>query len=537
MIELRNPRLMPLQSRSIDAAALRLMLGDGGELALLDLREEGLFSEGHLFQARPVPLSRLELLLPRLVPRRATRLVLCDAGEGLADRAAARLCRNGYGELHLLEGGPEQWQEAGLQSFSGVNVPGKAFGEFIEHSDGTPGIGAGELARLLREQADMVILDSRPFDEYTRMSIPGACNVPGAELVLRARELAPSPETMVVVNCAGRTRSILGAQSLINAGLPNRVAALRNGIMGWELAGFDCARGQSRRAPFPAGPALAAARTAAQRVARRFGIERIDGNRLKEMRADGTRTLYLLDVRDPEEYAAGHVAGAVSAPGGQLVQAGDHYVGTLNARLVLIDPAEIRAAMTASWLKQMGWADVFVLAETGTEIGLPQASVLGGVPAATAIDPVELASLGGTSAATVIDLSLSRDYTAGHIGSAWFAIRARLDRALARIAPRGLLVLTSEDGTLAALAAAEAAALSGLAVRVLRGGNRAWRKAGLPLSTESRMADEPIDLWLKPYERAQGVAAAMREYLAWETDLLGRIAREPSCAFRRFPAA
>src|SRR3954468_7316465 len=75
----------------------------------------------------------------------------------------------------------------------------------------------------------MVVLDSRPFDEYQRVSIPTAVNVPGAELALRIHDLAPSPQTLVVVNCAGRTRSIIGAQSLINAGVPNKVVALRNG--------------------------------------------------------------------------------------------------------------------------------------------------------------------------------------------------------------------------------------------------------------------------------------------------------------------
>ena len=69
--------------------------------------------------------------------------------------------------------------------------------------------------------------------------------MPGAELVLRVRDIAPSPDTTIVVNCAGRTRSIIGAQSLINAGIPNKVVALRNGTMGWHLAGFTCDKGET----------------------------------------------------------------------------------------------------------------------------------------------------------------------------------------------------------------------------------------------------------------------------------------------------
>ena len=63
--------------------------------------------------------------------------------------------------------------------------------------------------------------------------------MPGAELVLRAGRVAPDPETTIIVNCAGRTRSIIGTQSLINAGVANKVVALRNGTIGWNLAEQD----------------------------------------------------------------------------------------------------------------------------------------------------------------------------------------------------------------------------------------------------------------------------------------------------------
>src|SRR5262249_6958048 len=230
-----SPRTTGMPPISVDAAALKAMLADGQELAIVDLREELIFSQGHLLFARSVPLSRLELKFARLVPRRDTRIVLCDDADSLTERAADILARAGYTNLHALDGGVAAWAPAGFELFSGVNVPSKAFGEFVEHASATPSIDAAELARLMRERSDIVVLDSRPFDEYQRVSIPTAVNVPGAELVLRVRDLAPSPQTMVVVNCAGRTRSIIGAQSLINAGVPNKVVALRNGTMGWTL--------------------------------------------------------------------------------------------------------------------------------------------------------------------------------------------------------------------------------------------------------------------------------------------------------------
>src|SRR5437879_5342780 len=262
--------------RPVSPRGVKDVLADGRELAILDLREELIFSQGHLLFACSLPLSRLELKMARLVPRRATRVVLCDDEDGLAARAADILARFGYENLFVLSGGVAAWAKAGFELFSGVNVPSKAFGEFVEHASGTPSITAGELDQLMRDGADFVVLDSRPFDEYARVSIPTAVNVPGAELVLRARDIAPSAETLIVVNCAGRTRSIIGAQSLINAGVPNKVVALRNGTMGWQLAGLSCENGKARRPPEVSNAGLAWAKSAAEHVARRFASTRID---------------------------------------------------------------------------------------------------------------------------------------------------------------------------------------------------------------------------------------------------------------------
>ena len=514
--------------RPVAPLAVKAMLSDGQELALIDLREELTFSQRHLLWARSVPLSRLELRFARLVPRLGTRIVLCDDGEGLVERAAQILTRAGYIDVSYLEGGIAAWERAGLELFSGVNVPSKAFGEHVEHVSGTPSISADELDALLRQGTDMVVVDSRPFDEYQRVSIPTATSLPGAELVLRIRDVAPSPDTLVVVNCAGRTRSIIGAQSLINAGLPNKVVALRNGTMGYNLAGHPTESGKAKRKLDVSSEGLAWAKSAADHVAKRFDIERIARATLDRWRADPERTLYLFDVRNPEEYAAGHVAGAISAPGGQLVQATDQYAGTLGARIVLVDDAEVRAVMTASWLRQMGWRDVYYLIASGDETGWPANPVLGvEPPTERAIEAIDLSHLVAHDHATVVDLSLSPVYRKGHIPGAWFAIRSRLTQALAKIPMNGELVLTSEDGVLASLAASELH----VPARHLRGGNAAWQAAGLPLTADPRMADEPLDVWLKPYERPNDTVNAMSEYLSWETDLLPRIERDGTTRF------
>jgi rhodanese-related sulfurtransferase len=516
-----------LTVRSLSAATIKAMLNDGAELALIDVREELTFSQNHLLWARNVPLSRLELRFASLVPRLTTRIVLCDDNDGLVERAITILANAGYTDLSYLQDGIAAWAAAGFVLFSGVHVPSKAFGEFVEHDSETPSISADELNAMMRKGTDIRVLDSRPFDEYARISIPTGVNVPGAELVLRVRDIVPSPDTTIVVNCAGRTRSIIGAQSLINAGVPNKVVALRNGTMGWHLTGFACDSGKTARAPAVSDNGLQWAKSAAAAVARKFNVGRIDPAKLNEFRADPMRTTYIFDVRDPDEYAAGHFTGAVSVPGGQLVQATDLYAGTLGARIVLSDDKEVRALMTASWLKQMGWKDVFVLPEAGNEVKGPARTLLG-TPGGDAIDASAVIAADDV---TVIDLSRSTDYRRGHIPGAWFAIRSRLDRAIEKIAPVGDIVLTSEDGVLASLAVAEARGLTKRPVSWLKGGNAAWSAAGFPLSTSQRMADEPVDVWLKPYEQPSDTEAAMNAYLSWEVDLLERIKQDGTTRF------
>jgi rhodanese-related sulfurtransferase len=415
-----------------------------------------------------------------------------------------------------------------LITFSGMHVPSKAFGEFVEHDSGTPSVSAQELDAMMRSGMNMKVLDSRPFDEFSRVSIPTGIDVPGAELVLRVRDIVPSPDTTIVVNCAGRTRSIIGAQSLIDAGVPNKVVALRNGTMGWHLAGLKTANGETTRFPDVTNNGLAWARSAAETVAQKFGVQHIDRAGLARLQADTSRTTYLFDVRDPDEYRRGHFPGAISAPGGQLVQATDTYAGTLGARIVLSDDKAARALMTGAWLRRMGWQEVFVLAEAGSEAGDLPPAPLGTPTVAKAVEPSAAIEIDDV---TVIDLSSSPRYRRGHIPGAWFAIRSRLEHAMPKIAPRGPVLLTSEDGVLAGLAVADAQELTDRPVQWIRGGNAAWAAAGFPLSTAKRLADDPLDVWLKPYERPGDPKAGMQEYLTWEVDLIDRIKQDGTCDF------
>ncbi len=336
-------------------ADIRTALLAGDEIAIIDVRSEHEFALGHPLFAAQIPLDRIELEARWRIPRLATPIVVYDNGEGWAQDAARRLQALGFSDVRLLERGLAGWRDAGYELFEDVNSYSKAFGELVEHRRRTPALPAEDVQALIDEKADIVILDARRYDEYHTMSIPTGRSVPGAELVLHARAVAPDPDTTIIVNCAGRTRSIIGAQSLVNAGVPNKVYALRNGTIGWTLAGQSLETGQARTAPEVGAEALAEARAHARNVAYRAGVKRIGWVELEHLEADEARTLYLYDVRQPAAYEAGHLRGFRNAQGGQLVQETDHFAPVRGARIVLADDLGPRADMTASWLAQLGW--------------------------------------------------------------------------------------------------------------------------------------------------------------------------------------
>jgi rhodanese-related sulfurtransferase len=522
----------------INAATLKKMITDGNELALLDVREDGQFGEGHMLFAVPMPYSHLEARLDWQLPRRTVRTVLVDAGDGVAERAAACMTALGYSDVSLLAGGINAWAAAGYEIFKGVNVPSKAFGEVVEHQAHTPSISADELHAMLERGEELVVVDGRTPEEFHRMNIPRGMSVPNAELVYRIHDIAPSPHTTVVVNCAGRTRSIIGAQTLINAGIPNPVVALRAGTMGWTLAGYELEHGSSRSFPNVSPAGLEKAKARAENLAQVYGVQRVDLATLNTWRQDNSRSLYLLDVRGQAEYEAGHLPGAVHAPGGQLVQATDTWVAVRGARLVLTDDTEVRAMTTAHWLVQMGW-EVYVLAggigDAGTETGIPPRRVLGieDDPVA-AVAPKALAATLERGDAVVVDVGRSMDYRQHHLPGALWAIRPRLSALLPQLPSGKRVVLYSEHETRARLAAIDLKAMTDAPIAVLAGGGTAWTAAGLPLESSPDTPPDAacIDFLFFVHDRHQGNEQAMRGYLSWEEALPAQVAADGDAHFK-----
>jgi rhodanese-related sulfurtransferase len=517
---------------TIDAATVKSWLSDGGEIAFFDVREAGPFADGHPFFAVPLPYSRFELDIGHLAPNRAVRMVLSDGGDGVAEKARKRAEALGYSNVAVLEGGTPAWKRAGYTLYEGVNLPSKTFGELIEHERHTPRITAQDLDAMTRRGDDFVIVDGRTWAEYTRFNIPGGISCPNGELVLRIGEIAPDPKTTVVINCAGRTRSIIGAQTLIDFGVANKVVALENGTQGWFLAGYELQRGADRR--WPEAPKDAGVREVmkakAQQHAQRHGVKSVTPAEAAAWLDDDLRTTYLLDVRTAEEASAAPIAGCRHAPGGQLVQATDQWVGVKGARIVVADGEMIRAPMVAAWLRQLGH-EAYVLDGSAGPRQAPGARAVrpeSGLPAVKAVGVGEAAAKLEGGAAQAVDLRSSAAWSAGRIpGSVW-SIRPRIASAVDASRP---VILVADDAMVARAAALDLAEAGVSDISLLDG--EAWTADGRKLASGPELSKaERIDFVSHTAGRHEGNAAAARAYLAWETNLVNQLDAQERGVFR-----
>ncbi len=527
----RNTLLAETSSETV-----REQLRNKKEVALVDVREEAPYAAGHPLFAVNLPLGRIEERVAGLIPRLTAPIVVYDNGEGRAQLAATRLQRLGYTNVSVLAGGLDGWHASGGELFIDVNVPSKAFGELVEHIRQTPSLPAEDVHARIARGDDLIILDARRFFEYNVMSIPGGRSVPGGELALRIRDIAPSPETTVIINCAGRTRSIIGTQSLVNTNIPNPVFALRNGTIGWTLAGFELEHGASRKADSLTDRNHKQARLKAQELANRTGVRVITTQQLRGLEKDQKRTLYRLDVRSPEEYEAGHLSGFRSAPGGQLVQATDEWVGVRHGTIVLTDTDGVRARMAGHWLRQLGWQEVYVLdnwSDLPQNYGPEPVFLAHSLPPLPTLTNDELAdALSGSNPPLLLDLATSPVFHKAHIPGAFFIIPANLT-AHDLVHKAQDVVLTSPDGLAAHIAAAQLQEV-GIAARILEGGTNGWKATGRPVETglsNKNSLSEPIDAYKRPYEGTDNAKTAMQAYLDWEFGLVAQLERDGTHGF------
>ena len=535
----------------ISPAQLQELFDGSTPFALIDVREPGEYNASHIPGSSLIPRRMLEFDLAAAVPHPSTMVALCDDDGRRVARAVETVEQMGYSNVAWLDGGVNRWMSLDHPTEWGVNVPSKDFGEKMEVVHHVPEIDAIELHARMERGDKMVILDTRTPEEYRRFCIPGGQSVPGGELALRITDITADldPDTTVVVNCAGRTRSIIGTRVLQRMGLAREVVGLKNGTSGWVLAGYELESGADRdRLPGVSESGRAAAEAYADRCAAEDGVRFVGVAGLDELvdRSHG-ESVYFIDVRTHEEYDQGRIPGFRWFPGGQCVQRSDDVAVVKNAPIVFCCDGKARATLAASWYRQLGYEEVYALdggigawvaagrpLESGFSVGaLFDGSISGaGEPqlladARKSIATVSARELHGDESAVVLYVDTSRDFSRGHVPGARWVPRGWLEWQVADYAPStdARVVVTCGDGRQSLLAAATLTEMGYSDVAALDGGMTAWRAAGLPLEEGlAGVMRTPADIVFSGPDRTY---ADMQHYLRWETELGFKYATSP----------
>lgn len=520
---------------TISCAKLADLFDGNAPFALIDVREAGEYNSSHIPGSSLISRRDLEFLMADSVPFLGTQVVVCDDDGRRAELAADTLTRLGYTNVSVLEGGMNRWVTERRPTEWGVNVPSKDFGEKVQVQHDVPEIDAVELKSRMDSGEKMIILDTRTPEEFRHFCIPGGRSVPNGELGLRITDIVEQTDddTTVVINCAGRTRSIIGTRLLQRMGVQN-VIGLENGTAGWELAGYELETGAGAdRAilPQPTEAGRASAEEFADRLSEQDGVRYIDVSTLREIAArSDTESVYLIDVRTEQEYNAGHIPGFRWFPGGQAVQRSDEVAVVHNAPVVFCCDGRTRAALTASWYRQMGFDEVYALhggtaawtqAGNSLESGEPDSEPLGLAEALDRVRALSPDEIQRSSDATLIHVGLSSEFAQGHVPGASWVPRGWLELRIEDVAPdksASLIVTCSgSDSRQAVFAAAILLDLGYTDVSALDGGMSAWQESGRAVEKGlTGVMYTPSDMVASGPDRN---FADKINYLRWEEEL------------------
>lgn len=528
--------------------ALQGLLHSDSPRACIDVRERGEFALEHIPGTTPLARGTLEYRVETMIPsRRIPTVVCCDDGRR-SHLAGSTLREMGYEDVRILAGGLERWRAGGFPTRQGWGVTGKEYGEKVAATKAPPEITAEELALSRSYGQKIVVADVRSEEEFVRGHVPAAYSVPGGQLLMELPRLPVGPESKLVISCAGRTRGILGAQMLREAGLRN-VYVLKNGSMGWWLAGYELEEGEGSERPEQPSKDVAdwverASRTLIEEEKIRF----ISAEELEKLRTSG-EVLYAVDVRLPGEFYAGHVPGSFSLPAGQVALAHENFIAVRHALIVVLADDEVRPVWAAALCQRLGFGRVAVLqggidawARRGgiLEKGEPARMVHGLEKARTHVSAVKALGLRELiehkKGIVILDVRGSGEFGFGHIPAARWLSRGKLELEIEKVLPakKKPVITVCDSGVRSLLAAATLKSLGYLNVEYLERGLGAWQKEGLPLADglegtgvtlEEAQGDFGHTLFRGALKKSR---SQMERYLSWEEALGHKYASEES---------
>ena len=445
----------------------------------------------------------------------------------------------GYAQAASLSGGFTAWRGATLVVATGWGAPGKRVGEEIAHCGDDLQASAGEVA-VWMETGKALVVDIRPPWEHRQGHVPGAANVPAGELPGYAPAIQAAVASgrieHVITHCAGRTRGIAAAALLRSLGV-QAAQALENGCMGWLLDG--------RKLEFGPGPDTGLRTTLPVAVTEATSFVDPSPQRARSISAEeieerrrSTRAFYLVDLRTPEAYLRGHIAGAVSLPAGQVLLESEAWLAIAALPIVLVGSSRAQTNWVADHLHALEFRDVAALddgldawqgADKPIETGRPplQLPAISGDASAQPISAAEFVA--HPERWNVLDVRSAGEWGIGHLANSRCIPRGMLEGHIEELGDAGLpLLLVSATGLRARLARDTLSRNLSHSqdMAVLGGGINAAIAAGARIvddapdsATASRDTPGRITaaIWRMPLEKTRPL---MLRYLAWEEALL-----------------
>jgi rhodanese-related sulfurtransferase len=484
---------------------------------VLDVRDLSESQRGHIPGCALLPRCLIEFRIGTLVADRATPLVVVDGGERGADAgvdpraelAAQTLVALGYADVAALRGGFAAWRARGLPTLPRAQVASPACGRRVGDLAASPTVDVTTLRRCEAEGRRIALCDVRSLDEHTAGCIPGAVSLPGFEVVCHALDIANEADVIVLCSSAG-VRGAVIARTLVDLGVGD-ACALEGGTLAWRLAGHDLETGSRRRRVRPSRTAQQFARLGAARLAKHFGIERIEASELSALLHAPHGNFHAFDLRDRGKPVVAHVPRSVSVSSDRLIVRHAELIADPVAPVVLIDDDTPNALLTGVWLRRLGvrrvqklaggfagWrqAERPVSSEPETPLGWSEARAA--TPGLGPEDAVHW--LAAHAPARVLHVDSGASYRRGHLPGATWLPRAWLEARIAGVAPGGDegLLLTCTAGAQAAFAAATLHRMGYAHVAWLQGGTRTWADSGRAL--ESSTPPQAQDEWLPQAE-------------------------------------
>jgi len=247
---------------------------------LIDSRPyQAKYVPGYIPTAVSIPDSEFDKktgLLPK--DKNTTLVFYCEGPEcKLSHNSARKAEKLGYKNVKVFPGGYPEWVKAG----------------------NTPAIGVEAVKDMLAKGENYLLVDSRPLVKFLEGSIPSAVSIPDTVFEKKTGLLPADKATLLVFFCGGYDcpLSHKGALKAKALGYDN-VKVCEAGYPAWEKAYGATGGGLKAQAG---------------------GVEgAIDVEQFKKILAEKPESITVIDVRDADEYAAGHLKGAVNMPVNEL---------------------------------------------------------------------------------------------------------------------------------------------------------------------------------------------------------------------------